>query len=224
MTDDRRPIVLFGTGHVASVVRTILDHESAYRVAALTADAGREPGAAAGDLEVVPFDAVVERFPPATYGMFVAIGYSRMNTVREARCRQARELGYELVTHVSPRASVWPDLQVGANTIVMDGVTTGPFVTIGDGCLVWPRAYLGHGARLGDYCYMAANAAVSGLTVVERRCVLGPGCVIRDGITVGEACVVGVGAVLTSDLEGHSVVAAPLPRRLPGPSDRLPDL
>lgn len=224
MTDDRRPIVLFGTGHVASVVRFILDHESAYRVTALTADPGWESGPAAGDMEVVPFDAVAERFPPSDYGMFVAMGYSRMNAVREARCRQAHDMGYELVAHVSGRASVWPDLQVGANTIVMDGAAIGPFATVGEGCLIWPHAYVGHGATIGDYCYMAANAAVSGLSVVERRCVLGPGCVIRDGIRVGEACVVGTGAVLTTDLEGHSIVAAPLPRRLPGRSDRLPEL
>jgi sugar O-acyltransferase (sialic acid O-acetyltransferase NeuD family) len=224
MSDERRPIVLFGTGHVAAVVRFILEQESAYRVVALTADAGGQAGPAAADLEVVPFESVAERFPPASHGMLVAVGYSRMNAVRQALCQRARAKGYELVSHVSPRASVWPDLRVGDNTIVMDGATLGPFVTIGEGCLLWPRVYVGHGSRVGDYCYLAANAAISGLSSVGSRCVLGPGCIVRDGVSVGEACVVGVGAVLITDLEAHSVVAAPLPRRLPGPSERLPDL
>lgn len=219
-----RPIVLFGTGAVASVVRNILDHESPYRVVALTVDRAHIATDADWDLEIVPFDEIATRYPPSENGMFVAIGYSQMNGVRAARCEQARELGYELVSHVSERTSTWPGFTARPNTIVMEDCTVGPGAQIGEDCIVWPRCYVGHGTTVGDHCYVAANSSISGFSSIGSRSVIGSAAVVRDGIAVGEACVIGVGAVLTTDLEAHSVIAAPVPRLLPGRSDRLPSL
>lgn len=217
-------VVLFGTGPVASVVRSLLEHDSPYEVAAMTADREYAESAVEPSLEVVPFDEVAGRLPPADFGMFVAVGFSRMNSVRADRCRQAQDIGYQLIRHVSSRASVWPDLQMGSNSLIMEGAIIGPGVTIGDDCIIWPGAYVGHGATIGDHCYLAARSSVSGLTTIGPRCVIGTAAIVRDQTTVGEACVVGAGAVVTRDLEANSIVAAPHPRSLPGRSDRLPNL
>ena len=61
-------------------------------------------------------------YPPAEFSMFIAVGYRRMNRFRAERYEQARTMGYELITHVSPRASTWPGLEVGDNCLVMDQV------------------------------------------------------------------------------------------------------
>jgi sugar O-acyltransferase (sialic acid O-acetyltransferase NeuD family) len=221
---DTRPIVLFGTGGVASVIRYVLDHESPYRVAALTVDRTHVDAAPESDLEVVPFEDVASRYPPSEFGMFVAVGFSRMNGIRAARYVQARDMGYELISHVSDRTSTWPGFEPRPNTIIMEDCTIGPAAVVGEDCIVWPRCYIGHEATIGEHSYLAANASISGRTVVGARSVIGSAAVVRDGVTVGEACIVGVGAVLTTNLEANSVIAAPLPRHLPGRSDRLPDL
>lgn len=221
---EQRPIVLFGTGGVARVIRFVLDHASPYRVVALTVDRSHLDAANGSDLPVVAFDEVGERFPPGDYGMFVALGFSRMNGVRAARYAEAAEMGYELVSHVSERTSTWSGFEARPNTIIMEDCTIGPEADIGADCIVWPRVYVGHGARIGDHCYLAANSSISGLTEVGPYSVIGSAAVVRDGIRVGEACLVGAGAVLTTNLESHAAVAAPPPRRLPGRSDRLPNL
>jgi sugar O-acyltransferase (sialic acid O-acetyltransferase NeuD family) len=218
---DEMDIVIFGVGLMASIVRASLERDSPYRVVAFTADRDHVDRSTFEGLDVIPFDEVVSRLPPRRYGMFVAIGYSRVNGVRAARCQQAHEMGYELISNVSARSSTWPHLRVGPNTIVMEDCTIGPGVAIGAGCIIWPRCYVGHGVEIGDYCYLAANSSVSGLSVIGPRCILSTGCVIRNETTVGEACVVGAGAVLMRDLDAHSVVAAPHPRYLAGASDRL---
>lgn len=221
---DRRPIIVFGAGTVARIIRSVLDRESAYRVVALTVDRSHIDAGVESDLPVVPFEDVAARFPPSGFGMYVAVGYSRMNAVRAARCTEARAMGYELVSHVSPRTSTWSDFDVRPNTIIMEDCTIGPGAQVGEDCIVWPRCYIGHDARIGDHCYLAANSSVSGFTTVGARCVIGSAAVIRDNVTVGESCVVGVGAVLATNLEADSVIAAPLPRRLPCRGEHLPRL
>jgi sugar O-acyltransferase (sialic acid O-acetyltransferase NeuD family) len=221
MTDARR-VVLFGSGSVAAVARFILEQESAHRVVAVSVDRSHVEQAGEADLPVVPFEEVASRFPPQEFSMFVAVGYRAMNTLRAERYARARSMGYELISHVSPRASVWPGLTIGDNTIIMDGVTIGPFATIGSDCVLWPGSHVGHGARVGDHCYIASLAAVSGMASVGACCFLGTSCVIRDGISVGASCLVGAGAVVTKDLPPEAIVAAPEPRRLPGRSSQLP--
>lgn len=218
------PVILFGTGPVANVVRSLLRNDSPFEVAALTADREYAELASTADIAVVAFDEVADRLPPSEYGMFIAVGFSRMNMVRAARCQEARDMGYQLIRHVSSRASVWPDLQVGSNSLIMEGAIIGPGVTIGDDCIIWPGAYVGHGARIGDHSYLAARCTVSGLAVIGSRSVVGTGAVVRDQTRVGDACIVGAGAVVTRDLEANSIVAAPHPRTLPGHSERLPSL
>ena len=154
--------------------------------------------------------------------MLVAIGYSRMNSVRAARYEAAKAMGYTLISYVSPRASTWPDLAIGDNCIVMDEVIIQPYAEIGADTILWSGSYVGHEARVGDHCYLAAGATVSGLATVGNRCFLGTGSIIRDGIEVGPQCLVGAGATVMRDVEAGTIHAAAETRRLPGGSDRLP--
>ena len=218
----RTPVVLYGAGAIAQLVRFFLEHESRHEVVAATVDRDHLARGSVLDLPLVPFDEVSERYPPESHAMFVAIGYSRMNGVRAGKCEEARALGYDLLTHVSPRASTWPDLTIGDNCLVMDNVVVHPFATIGNDCLLWSGCYLGHGATLGDHCYVAARASVSGFATIGERTFLGNGSIVRDSITVGSRSLVGAGAVLTADAADGSIYASPPTRLLRGHSDRLP--
>ena len=97
----KQQIVLFGTGAIATIVHFYLTHDSRFEVAAFTADRTHITDDAFLGLPVVPFDEVTNRYPPDEFTMFIAIGYSRMNKVREACYHRAKEAGYDLATFVS---------------------------------------------------------------------------------------------------------------------------
>jgi sugar O-acyltransferase (sialic acid O-acetyltransferase NeuD family) len=217
-----KTVVLFGAGFIAKVVRHYLEHESDLRVVATTVDREHVESGPGLGVPIVPFDEVAQQYPPERHGFFVAVGYRGMNGVRAERCEQARSLGYELLTHVSPRASTWPDLAIGHNCLVMDNVLIEPWARIGDGCVLWSGSHIGHGAQLGNHCWVAAQATLSGLARVGDRTFLGTGSIVRDGIAVGDRCLIGAGAVITSDVADDVIHAAAPPRLLPGRSERLP--
>lgn len=219
-----RRIVLFGTGPVAKMAHFLLTNESAHEVVACTVDRGFLKQERAFGLPVVPFEEVVDRYPPDECAMFVAVGYRRMNHLRAEKCAAARSMGYELVTHVSPRASTWADAVIGDNCLVMDQVVVHPFVRLGNDVIVWSGAHIGHESVVEDDCFIASHAVVSGFVSLGRNSFVGTNATIRDGVRIAPETVVGAGAVITKDTRERGVYVSPKPALLAASSDRLPNL
>jgi sugar O-acyltransferase (sialic acid O-acetyltransferase NeuD family) len=219
---NRKPVVMFGDGKLARTLLYFLDHDSPFDVVAITVDREWMDAERVIDLPRVPFDEVAQHYPPETHDMFVALGYRGMNTLREARYTAAKAMGYELISHVSPRASVWPDLQIGDNCLVLDEVMVHPFVRIGCDTIIWSGSHVGHGSTIGDHCFIASRTAISGSVTVGDHCFLGTNSTVRDGLTIAPMTLVGAGAIVSTDT-GEGQILAPSPTRiLPGRSDRLP--
>ena len=141
-----RRLVLFGTGMVTRFVRYFIEHETDHEVVALTVDGEHIGEPTAFGLPVVPFEDLQRSHPPDDFSMFVALGYTRVNKLREEKCSEARAMGYELISHVSPRASTWDDLSLGDNCLIMDEVIVHPFVELGSNIMIWSGAHIGHGS------------------------------------------------------------------------------
>lgn len=218
----RKPVIMFGNGKLARTLRYFLDHDSPYEVVATTVDAARLSDERFIDLPTVPFEQVVEHYPPQTHDMVIALGYHGMNRLRAQRYVTAKSLGYRLISHVSPRASVWPDLKIGDNTLILDDVIVHPYASIGSDTIIWSGSHVGHGSVIGAHCFVASRTAISGWVTVADNCFLGTNCTIRDGISIGPMSLIGAGVTVTADTQEAQILAPPLPRVLPGRSDRLP--
>src|SRR2546423_11427387 len=96
-----KKLIIFGTGKIAEVIYYYGKEECGFDVAAFTVDEAHQQGDTFQGLPVVPFSKVAEQFPPSSYSMFVAVGYHDLNKLRETKCREAEEQGYELVSVVS---------------------------------------------------------------------------------------------------------------------------
>jgi sugar O-acyltransferase (sialic acid O-acetyltransferase NeuD family) len=155
-------------------------------------------------LPMLPFERLEERFPPAETDLFVAVGARGVNRFRASVCAEASGRGYELATYVSPRATTFPDLAVGANTFVFEDNTIQPYVTIGDDVVLWSGNHIGHHSRIGDHCFITSHVVVSGNVTIGSHCYVGVNATIRDGISIGDATVIGAGAlVMRSTGEGE---------------------
>ena len=208
-----RPIVIFGTGELAQLACTYFTHDSDRSVAAFTVDREYIATGQCMSLPVVPFDEVVKRFPPAEYDMFVAIGYAKLNAARAEKCRQAKNLGYQLASFISSRSSVWPDLKVGENCLVMEGNLLQPFVTLGNNIIVWCGSLISHHVEIGDDCFIAAHVVISGQVKIGRNCFIGVNATVRDKITIADRTIIGAGAlILANTVENGSYLNEASPK------------
>lgn len=215
-------VVIFGTAELARLMRFYLTHDSPHEVVAWTVDGAFLRESSHEGLPVVAFEDLLDVYPPGDHLLFVAVGVTRVNRMRAERVAQAREKGYDLVSFVSSRAIVWPDLRVGANTAIMEGCIIQPFARVGDGVTVGPGTTIGHDGDIGDHVFIGLRASLSGDVVVEPYAILGANCTVRDRVRIARSSVVGAGVTIHRDTEVGGVYVGPRAERLRLPSDKLP--
>jgi sugar O-acyltransferase (sialic acid O-acetyltransferase NeuD family) len=176
-------------------------YDSDYEVVAFTIDSAHLHANLHDGKPVVAFEAVEAQFPPDTYTMLVPLGGHRdRNELRASRYLAAKRKGYRFATYVSSRAIVWPDLQIGENSMIFEAAVIQPYASIGNNCIIRSQVHLSHHVRIGDHCFVAGGAVVGGNADVGAQCFLGLNSTVRDGVRVPPACLIGAGAVVASDL------------------------
>lgn len=202
-----KKLVIFGGGDSARTLHAYLTQDSDREVVAFTAqDAGPGKDRLLG-LDLVPFEDVERRFPPAHHSMIIAISYGKLNASRANIFMECKRKGYELDRYVSSSARNWGTL--GANCVMLDYSATQPYSRIGDDVVLCVGSIIGHDVEVGDHCFIGPNAVISGRARVGPSCFIGANAVLRDGVRMGANCVVGAGAVILRDARDGEVILAP---------------
>lgn len=203
-----KPLVIFGVGDLPEQTHYYFSRHAGRRVEAYTVDAEFLRCDSFAGLPVLAFHEAQRRFPPATHELFVAIGYSRVNSVRRRVFLDAQALGYTLPSFVHESAVVARNVAIGANCLVRELAAVAPFATIGDNVFLGPHAVVSHHARIASHVFMANGAVVCGRAVIGEACFIGANSVVRDKVIVGSGCIVGAGAVILGDCDAGGVYAA----------------
>ncbi|MFO1420894.1 MAG: acetyltransferase [Candidatus Competibacteraceae bacterium] len=215
-------IVIYGNGQLAKLAFNRIKHDSFHQTVAFTVDGHLMESNRLLDLPLVPFERVVEHYPPDVYQMFIAVGHIKINQIRADRYEKAKEYGYRFINYISSKAIVWPEVEMGENCLIGDGCVIQPYARLGNDVHVGTASIVGHDAVIGDHCYLAVNVVLAGSVTVEPYAFLGASVTVRDRVRIGQATVIGAGAVIGQDTKPQSVYAGPTPQLLPITSDRLP--
>lgn len=216
-----KPIVVFGAGELAEVANYYFSRDTGRKIAAFTIDAVHLQETTFCGRPVVPFEMVNRDFDPHAYEMFVAVGYSRLNGLRQDKCLAAIEKGYGLASYISRRASVADNVTYGWNNFILEDNTLQPFVTIGNGVTLWCGNHIGHHASIGDFAFISSHVVISGGVKVGERTFMGVNATTNDHITIGARCVIGSGALIVKDVADEGVLSAEPAKLSPVPSRRL---
>lgn len=201
-------IVIFGAGQIAELADFYFAHDSSENVAAFVVDGAYKKEDRFCGKPVVALEEIETEFPPARFGAFVAISYSKLNALRTDKVAAMMSKGYKLTSYVSSRASIFPGTQPGPNAFILEDNTIQPFVQIGANVTLWSGNHIGHHSIIEDNVFLASHIVVSGNCRIKQRSFVGVNATLRDGITVGERCVVGAGAIILDDCENESVYPA----------------
>ncbi len=214
-------IVIFGTGDIAQLAHYYFTTDSPYEVVAFTVDKAFLTEDSFCGLPVVSFEEVTSRYPPTEHSMFVALSYAKLNQIRKQKFEAAIEVGYELCSYISSRATALNGNAFGRNCFILEDNTIQPFANIGDNVTLWSGNHIGHHSTINDHTFISSHVVVSGGVTIGESCFIGVNSTLRDHVNVGNFCVLGAGTVLLSDAAEYGVYSTPETERSRVPSNRL---
>ncbi|MEI6555572.1 MAG: acetyltransferase [Paludibacter sp.] len=223
MQTRNKKVVIFGVSDFASQVSFYLKQDSDFEIVAYTVDAEYNKTKTFLNLPVVDFEKVQEIYPPADYAMFVAIGYHKLNITRENKFKEAKAKGYELISYVCSRNSVWNDFETGENCFIMEGNIFMQNVKIGDNVIFAIGNKIGHDSVIEDNCFITSNVMMGGFCAIKKNSFIGLSTTIKDKTTIGEYNILGAGSIILKDTKDRSSFLTKSTPLTPDPNNLIQD-
>jgi sugar O-acyltransferase (sialic acid O-acetyltransferase NeuD family) len=200
-----KPIVIFGAGAIAEVADFYFGRQGRI-VAAFTVDSEFINSDSCFERPLIPFDKISTLYGPDQYDGFVAVSYTRMNTVRAAKTKAMRDAGYFLVSYVSQYATILTEV-IGTNCLILEDNTIQPFSRIGDNVTLWSGNHIGHHSVIEDNVFISSHVVVSGGVKVGRNSFIGVNTTIVDHISIAPFTLLGAGCIVQNDTDVEGVYA-----------------
>jgi sugar O-acyltransferase (sialic acid O-acetyltransferase NeuD family) len=214
--------IIFGTGSFAEIVDFYLSKDSDYEVVAFTATEGIDGNEKKlNGRPLVSFERIEDTFDPSDHDMFVAVGYKKLNMIREEFCTAAKRKGFKLLSYVCSKATFWGDTKVGENVFIFEDNTIQPYVQISDGTILWSGNHVGHHSRIGRFCFVTSHVVISGHCTIGSHCFLGVNATVSDGTSISERNVIGPGTLIQKSTKADEVYIAERTKKFPKDSSRF---
>jgi sugar O-acyltransferase (sialic acid O-acetyltransferase NeuD family) len=199
-------VVIFGVQDFAQLAAFYLNHDSEHEVVAFSVTESYLPENCVFDgLPVIAFENVEEIYPPEEFSFFAPMSPRRMNRMRESVYDDLHGKGYELISYISSRATVFPGTPIGDNCFILEDNTIQPFASIGNNVVLWSGNHIGHHAVIKDHVSFTSHVVLSGHCVVEPNAFFGVNSTVRDGVRIAEGTFVAMAAAVTRDTEPWGV-------------------
>lgn len=139
-------------------------------------------------------------------------GASRRRVVSRLRALGVHDDRYETFAARSARIGTTSD--VGAGSILLDGVVVTADARLGRHVVVMPHCTVTHDGVVEDFATLATGVSLGGGVHIRKTAYIGMNASVRQGIVVGARATVGMGAVVLSDVPAGETWAGVPARRL----------
>jgi sugar O-acyltransferase (sialic acid O-acetyltransferase NeuD family) len=211
---EEKPIIIFGLGDIAQIANYYFNIDSSRKVEAFTVDKAYQNTDSFEGKPVVAFEDILKVYPPKSFDMFIALSYSKMNKIREAKYNEAKSKGYALASYISSRCSYMSQFACGDNCFIFEDNTIQPFVKIGNNVTLWSGNHIGHHSIIHDHNFISSHVVVSGHCEIMSNCFLGVNATLHNNVCIEKENLIGAGAIISKRTSEREVY-------LPAPSSKF---
>lgn len=219
-----KKVVVFGNAELSVMNCFYLTNDSPFEVVGFTTDEAYITEDKLCGMPVVPFEQVETIYPPAEYQMSILLGFRDVNRLRAEKYSQGKAKGYQLISYISSKATVWPGVEIGENSYIYETSVVQPFAKIGNNVVVSSGSLIAHHSSVRDHCFISAGATILGGVVVEPYCVVGANTTILDRVNVAEEGIIGSGSLITTDTTKKGVYLSKPAQLISRPSNEFSQL
>jgi len=214
-------LIIVGTGLFAEVAKAYFEEFTEYRVVAFACHERFKQSNSIYGSDLLSIEGLDERLPPSEHQIFVAIGYAKMNKIRQMVYEEMKGYGYECTSFVHPSVKVWDSTRLGDNVFIFEDNTIQPFTTIGNNTILWSGNHVGHHSSIGDHCFIASQVVISGSCKIGKNTFVGVNATFHDSLVIAEECLIGAGAIITKNTNAKEVFAPAATKPFPKNSEEI---
>lgn len=197
----KEKVFIFGNTKFSYAIDHYMKEESNYDILGITVDA---PYVNEGE---IAFEDVIKKYNPKECSFLITLGYSKMNSLREKKFNELKELGYKCINYISTRANcLAPHENMGTNNIILAGSFIDYNVKLGNGNIIKPNALISHDCEIGDFNFIASSASLAGNVKVGSNCFLGLNSSCKNRISIGNRVLVGAASYVKTDMLDDQVI------------------
>lgn len=204
-----KKLLIFGTGFIAEEVYNYFTLDSQYKVIAFIKDKNHIKKKNFLGLKVYPLQNIEKKFSPKEYEVFIAIGYTDLNFLREKKFKEFKKKGFKLASYISSQAAVINPQKDYENCLILENTTIQTTSKIGKNVFIWANNLIGHHAKIGNNCYISGHCTIAGSTVVGKNCFLGANSTIAHNLRIGSECIIGANSLIVSNVFNRSISSVP---------------
>jgi sugar O-acyltransferase (sialic acid O-acetyltransferase NeuD family) len=198
-------VVIFGVKDTAELAHFYLTHDTEHEVVAFTVHQDYIEDSYFKGLPVVAFENIENYYPSDKFKMFAPMTAKNMNRLRESVYDEVTRKGYEFVSYISSKATVYDESRIGKNCFILEDNTIQPFTSIGNNVVLWSGNHIGHHSNIGDHVFITSQVVLSGHCNVANNCFFGVNSTIKDYSNIAEGTLVGMGACVTKNTQEWGV-------------------
>lgn len=192
-----KKLVIVGSTTNARLAKWYFENDTDYEVCAFSVHARFMNDGTFEGLPVVPFEELERHYPPSDYEAFVAVGYTKMNTIREELYFATKSKGYVLPNYISSKCSFLTQEDIGDNNLILEDNTVQPFVRIGSNNVLWSGNHIGHDTVICDNITITSHVVISGYCEIKNNCFLGVNATLHNEVCLSVKTLVAAGAVIS---------------------------
>jgi sugar O-acyltransferase (sialic acid O-acetyltransferase NeuD family) len=194
-------VIIFGVQDFAELAHYYLENDSNHEVIAFCVNQEYLPSEKElKGLPIVAFEEVEKHYPVGEFRFFAPMAPQNMNRLREKIYLEIKSKGYELISYISSKATIF-DNEIGENCFILENNTIQPFTKIGNNVILWSGNHIGHHSVIEDHVMFTSQVVLSGHCKVEKYSTLGVNATIRDGIVIAEGTFVAMAASIIKNTE-----------------------
>lgn len=189
-------VIIFGLLDTAELAHYYLEKDSEHEVVAFTVSKKYLKENTFRGLPVVAFEDLENIYPPKEFYLFAPMTAKQMNQLREKIYLEGKEKGYQFISYISSKATIF-DNEIGENCFILEDNTIQPFTKIGNNVVLWSGNHIGHHGVIKDHVFFTSHVVMSGHCIIESHCFFGVNATIRDYSNIAKGTLLAMGASLT---------------------------
>lgn len=192
-------LIIFGNSLFAEIAVYYFKNFSDYKICYIACDKGYLKNKYFQNIENITYEQLLKK-DKSEFCIYIAIGYSKMNKLRETVYNRIKKKGFKIANFIHPNAKVYSK-KIGENNFVMENVSLNPYSKIGNNNVFWSGSIIGHHSKIGNNNFFSGNSTISGNCNLKNNIFFGVNSCIKDSTIVKDYCFIDANQYVSKNLE-----------------------